>query len=312
MAEIKIDPQGAGTFIPTPGDVQPAPLGDSTATAPANDVYSEEEASDPAKIRVDVADTDSPLVVLFGPKSCGKTMTVVRLTRYLKSKGFSVDPVPSFRPTWDNNYKKLCGGFDALIYSDDAAQATDRINFMLIKVSYQGRPICQILEAPGEGYFQPGEPRHQPFPPYVDAIISSRNRKIWCVMVEPDDTNPVMTKEVRAQYADKVAQLKSKIKARDRVVFVLNKVDATPFVVAPGVVKYGLAKQSVGYNYPNIFVPFTNVNPVTRLWRPFDFDFIAYQTGTYYTAGDGTLTFTEGDDVYPRNLWNLIQKRVRG
>ena len=64
--------------------------------------------------------------------------------------------------------------------------------------------------------------------------------------------------------------------------------------------------------YPNIFVPFRNVNPITKWWNPNNFDFIAFQTGDFSEAADGTLTFEEGHDIYPQKLWAFIQKRIRG
>ena len=39
-----------------------------------------------------VADNISPLVVLFGPAASGKTMTLIRLTRFLIEKGYYVVP----------------------------------------------------------------------------------------------------------------------------------------------------------------------------------------------------------------------------
>ena len=52
--------------------------------------------NDPNKINVTIANKDVPLVILFGPAACGKTMTLVRLTRYLRNKSFKISPVRSF------------------------------------------------------------------------------------------------------------------------------------------------------------------------------------------------------------------------
>lgn len=91
-----------------------------------------EELNDANKIKVTIADYKTPLVILFGPPACGKTMTLVRLTRYLQSKGYTVQPITSFRPTYDKNYSEMCNNFDSMINSDAAAQSTAKINFMLV------------------------------------------------------------------------------------------------------------------------------------------------------------------------------------
>lgn len=79
------------------------------------------EMNDPNSIVVTIADQSTPIVILFGPPSCGKTMTLVRLTRYLKSKGYTVVPDRTFRPTEDTNYTQLCDNFDQMINSSNAA-----------------------------------------------------------------------------------------------------------------------------------------------------------------------------------------------
>lgn len=272
-----------------------------------------EEMNDSNKIKVTIADYNTPLVILFGPPSCGKTMTMVRLTRYLQKNGYSVQPETTFRPAYDKKYIDLCDNFNELISSENAALSTNKINFMLVQVRWQGKPICQILEAPGEDYFNPQKVSN-PFPRYINAIISSKNRKIWAIFTEPDTTSyaPMRDPANRSHYVSKIGNLKSKISPRDKVMFVFNKVDATPFVIGPGNIKYNLLFQHTDYLYPNVFVPFRNENPITRLWRPFNFDFVAFQTGDYSEAIDGTKTFEQGPDVYPAKLWNVIHKRIRG
>ena len=62
-----------------------------------------EELKDPNKISVTIADKDAPIVVLFGPPACGKTMTLVRLTRFLRENGYTITPIRTFRPNYDPN-----------------------------------------------------------------------------------------------------------------------------------------------------------------------------------------------------------------
>ena len=272
---------------------------------------SQEELNDANKIKVTIEDEKTPLVVLFGPPACGKTMTLVRLTRYLKSKGFSVQPVSSFRPKYDKHFNEICKNFDRMIDSEDAAQSTSKISFLLVQVLLRGKPICQILEGPGEYYFNPKEP-NAPFPKYVHAVIGSNNRKIWAIMLEPDRTNKRMGVEERKAFVNKVHQLKTNISPKDKVMFIFNKIDETPFVNSPGSINYSSAFQQTANLYPNIFVPFKNVHPITKLWRSNNFGFIAFQSGFFSEASDGTLTFKEGHEVYPKKLWEYIYKRIRG
>lgn len=282
-----------------------------TTLPPMGEGMSEAELLDPNKIKVEIADHKTPLVVFFGPPSCGKTMTLIRLTRYLRGQGYTVEPITSFRPSYDTNYKEMCAEFDQMIGSEDAARSTTKINFMLVQVSFQGKPLCQILEAPGEHYFSPNTPKTK-FPKYINAIINCNNRKIWAIMVEPDKTNASMGTEARRAYANKISDLKVKMRARDKVIFVFNKIDESQFVIDPENIKYGYAKRYIENLYPNIFSKFVNTNPITRWWHPCNFDFVAFQTGDFSETADGTLSFEQGADIYPKQMWKIICKRLKG
>lgn len=264
------------------------------------------EMNDPNSIRVTISDDKSPLVILFGPPACGKTMTLVRLTRFLQAEGYIVSPIRTFRPTQDTNYANICDQFNDTMNSDNAASSTDRISFMLVEVIKNGRRICQILEAPGEYYFNPKKP-NAPFPNYVNTIIASSNRKVWTIMVEPD----WMDRTDRANYVSRINHLKQSMRAKDCAVFVFNKIDKTNFVRSVGNINKNAAITEVGNLYPNIFVPFMNQNPVSKLWRKYNCDFVPFQTGTYTDAVNG-LTYQEGPREYCVNLWNCIMKKIRG
>lgn len=267
-----------------------------------------EEYNDPNKISVTIADKDAPIVVLFGPPACGKTMTLVRMTRYLRDNGYTITPIRTFRPTQDNNYSDICDNFDMMMNQEDAAKSTSKISFMLVKVIKNGRTICQILEAPGEYYFNPKAPQ-SPFPKYFNAIKSSRNRKIWAIMVEPDWEN----ESDRLNYVDRIRLLRKQMKVQDSTIIVYNKIDKTDYLIdSSGNAHMALARKNVRDLYPNIFDPFKNTTPIVSWFVPYKFDFAIFQTGDYSTASDGSSLFEQGPDVFPRRLWKIIMDKVRG
>ena len=217
------------TVDPTPVVEPTHPVADEEKVMLPSDKInglSAEELKDPNKISVTIADKDAPIVVLFGPPACGKTMTLVRLTRFLRENGYTITPIRTFRPTYDSNYAEICDNFDIMMNQDDAAKSTDRISFMLVKVSKKGRTICQILEAPGEYYFNPKAPK-SPFPRYFNAIKSSKNRKIWTIMVEPDWQNEAD----RLNYVDRIKKLKTQMATKDNTIVVYNKIDKTEYLI---------------------------------------------------------------------------------
>lgn len=272
-----------------------------------NKGLSAEELRDPNKIKVNISDDRAPIVILYGPPACGKTMTLARLTRYLQSEGYTVEPERGFRPTADRHYKKMCEEFNIMMNSDDAAKSTSLISFMLVKVYKNARCLCQILEAPGEYYFTKDAP-NAPYPYYFQTIKNTTNRKVWAVMVEPDWEDP----QDKKNYVTRIHKLKSQIRSTDNVVFIYNKIDLTPYVISPGRVRIGEAIERVKQDYPSIFVPFKNDNPITKLWREYDCGFVPFQTGEYTRAIDGNLSFSEGPLEYPRNLWKEICKYING
>lgn len=264
------------------------------------------ELNDPNSIHVTVSDPHAPLVILFGPPACGKTMTLVRMTRFLQSEGYTVAPIRSFRPSADTNYSSLCESFDETMNSDDAAESTGLISFMLVEVLKGDRRICQILEAPGEYYFNPKKPQ-APFPAYVNTIIACSNRKVWTIMIEPDWKD----QSDRSNYVTRITRLKQSMTPQDGVVFVFNKIDKTNFVRSRGHINTSAAINEVKNLYPNIFVPFLNMNPLTKFFREYNCSFVPFQTG-YYTEAMSGMTYQEGPREYCVDLWAKIMKAIRG
>lgn len=292
-------PVDGGGVTPTP--IVPQPIVDDGEIKG----LTQAEYNDPNQIQITISDKTSPIVVLFGPPACGKTMSLVRLTRYLKEKGYKVEPISTFRPAADTHYSTMCERFNNDVNSRKAADSTKSISFMLVKVlDERGLTICQILEAPGEYYFNPQDPS-APFPSYVNAIVASHNRKIWCYMVEPAWKD----QPERVGYVDKIKSLKRSMRKSDKAVFVFNKIDMTSFVLEPGRINEKAARKEVKELYPGIFEPFRTVGV---FGTSDNFKFVPFHTGFYSKDPSGGQFFDAGDEVYPEKLWKTILKLVRG
>lgn len=269
---------------------------------------SDVDFNDPNQISVTIEDQTTPIVILFGPPSCGKTMTMIRMTRWLNRKGYNVEPVHSFRPTGDTNYRNMCDSFNALVGDDKRANSTNNIQFMLLKVYSKGNPICQILEAPGELYFDPQKPNAN-YPAYLNTIQDNcNNRKVWCVFVEPD----WMNLSDRDNYVNRIKRLKTKLRPYDKVVILHNKIDKTQYVIGPGHVNEAQSIKSVSDSYKGLFELFENPVPVVRLFKKYLCSYIPFQTGSYSSTTMGVETFQEGPDEYCHKLWEAILSSIRG
>ncbi len=261
--------------------------------------------TDPMKIRVEIPDQSTPIVVLFGPPASGKTMMLIRMARWLKKNGYSVEPNRLFRPN-DALYTKICNEFNEMVDSDDAAEGTNIVSFMLATVTRNQRAICQILEAPGEHFHNHAKPTNQ-FPPYLNRIISNaRNRKIYLVLTEADWELQGDSRS-RDNYVEKIAQLRRMSLPNDKFIVVLNKVDLANCVRSGGVYDVRLAKKEVRNLYPGIFDVFKNTHPISSFFKPSFASFVAFQSGTFTKSSDGnSTTFEESNDLYVSRLWKMI------
>jgi len=227
----------------------------------------------------------------------------------LKDFNLEVSPIRSFRPSWDAHYLKMCEDFNYMVTSEDAARSTSQISFMLLRVSQNGKPICQILEAPGEHYFVPKEASaNKNFPRYINNIKNNDNRKIWIFIVEPDWEDA----SDRSAYVERIKQLKRNMKPNDKAIFLFNKIDKTSFVISRGKTNKKEAIISVGNQYRGIFEPFKNENPISRYFSEYNCKFVPFSTGDYSEKTDGGIVYEAGPDDYPRDLWKAILGYIKG
>ncbi len=267
--------------------------------------------NNPNDVEVTISDKKTPIVVLFGPPACGKTMTLVRLSRYLNCLpgDYKVKPVRSFRPDYDKNYKDMCDDFSQKLNASIAAEANSRMNFMLVSVSRNaGEQICQILEGPGELYFDPNNPDSRvDATVYFNKITSSPNRKVYVIILEPNWRNETD----RRNYVERIRHLKKHMSPRDRVILLGNKVDkADEFIQGNGFVNKNRFRQYISDQYVGLLGIFKETRPIISFFKPYDCEFVPFKSGTFCEDGSNKMRFTEDSDKYPENLWKTILKRV--
>ncbi|MBK6698390.1 MAG: hypothetical protein IPG55_00525 [Saprospiraceae bacterium] len=284
------------------GNIQPP-------TTPLNNqVLTSDEEKDPNKIEVVISDP-SPVVVLFGARTSGKTMTLVRLTRYLRTLGYKIEPERIFRPSNSKHYEEMCDEFDKNINANDIlAEGTSVISFMLVKVmNNNGEPICQILEAPGEHYFDEKHPKN-PFPRYINSICTTNNPKTWVFIVEKDWKDPT----VRNNYAKKIIDMESQIESNDKIIFTCHKADLHPALLPQGNPNVQQFFKDIKNQYEGIFEKYLNKTPIINWFRKYNFDFVVFSAGMFNKTKEGGQTYNPGKDKYPAMLWKAILKTVKG
>ena len=234
-------------------------------------------------------------------------MTLIRLTRYLREQGYSVEPDRSFRPSTDKDYESDCNKFNQTVNDPIAAAGTS--GYMLVDVILKGRKLCKILEAPGEYYFDPNYPEKQ-YPYYMEKIRMAKNKKVWCAFVEPNWKD----KKNRTDYVKRISDLKPNMRPRDKMIYIFNKIDETNFVLSQGVVNEKSAIKEIKNYYPGIFTPFKCTLPIINWFREYDCSFVPFQTGAYTPQVDGNgktvILYTPGPEEYVEKLWNEIRRNI--
>jgi hypothetical protein len=268
----------------------------------------------PEEITVTI-DGKKPVIVLFGAKSSGKTMTLVRLARYLEGNGYVITPVETFRNSNSSAYKEACKTFMNNLNSENAAESTKTIDFLLLNVyEKNGGPlICRILEAPGEHYFD-AEHSDKNFMPYILEIKKNRKYpKIWLYIVE---LGAWEDKNICTKYANKVAKMSAGIASQDKVIVMCHKADEQEkkgVMYHKGVPVYKEFFNALKDQYSNILDSNKNTSPITSLWHPYNFDFVVFSAGEFtYNPKNKKKTYIESDEMYPRKLWNTIKKGIKG
>lgn len=155
----------------------------------------------------------------------------------------------------------MCDKFNEIITNDYAAGGTSIIGFMLVTVRDKNKkPICQILEAPGEHYFDEGYPNAQ-FPSYINEILAKQNRRIWLFIVERNWKDD----RVRNAYANKIISMRNIMPTKDKVIFICHKADLSSDLLNNGQPITKQFYEDIRNQYPGIFTQYRSNNPITAI-----------------------------------------------
>lgn len=282
------------------GGVTPQPNNIGTVGQIARNTYTAEEMNDVNEIFVNIPDPNAPIVVFFGAPACGKTLAMLRMIRFLESHNYHTEPEVLFRPETDTHFKTMCDNLKNIAYSKYAPGPNDVINFMLLKVlDSAGHPICQILEAPGEHYFD--GTASLVFPTYIENVVSAPNRKVWVFFVQQD------WKGNRALYSQKICSMQNKISPNDKIVFLFNQADRKQQQFKRnGRPNISVFFENIKNQYPGIFSKYANTGISKLLFGEYNFKAVCFSAGTFTESGSNEI-WIPGRDFYCRDLWNAIR-----
>lgn len=257
----------------------------------------------------------APIVFLFGAPSSGKTMTLVRLAKYLTTKDYSISVETQFCDSgkvWE--YAKNAENFNNMLNTTTALQGTGRNDFLLVKISDKfGTTVCYILEGAGEDYFPSKKLPNKaqvPFPPYMTGIFGANNKKIWVFLTEP---NWKVSFEDKAAYVQRIRFCKRQcMSSKDKAIILYNKIDTTEYVYSAEKVHRENAMRGCNDEYPGLFQIFKN----ERKWlfsEPYTCKFVPFSTGIFGEVIPNTPQhYDASNDLYPATLWETIIKCIKG
>ena len=194
-------------------------------------------------------------------------------------------------------------------------------HIMLITVRYGNGCIC-LLELPGHLFFdQCRNLDHKRllelerlFHSYFSTLVNSSNPKIWFFFVEsfwPHYCYKDDYSSMRRLYAERILDMEEIIPSTDKVVFICAKVDLHHGLFKNGQPDVPQFFKDIKNQYPGIFSKYEVKNPIVRLWRKYNCDFVAFSAGSFYMTYEGGLSYSPSKDLYPANLWKSITKNLR-
>lgn len=261
-------------------------------------------------ISVHVTNTTAPIVLFFGAPSSGKTMTLVRLAKYLRSKGYQLTVDSNFcRSAWE--YEENMNNFHEMLGTQYALKGTNRNDFLFIQIKdSKGNVVCQLLEGAGENYF-PTQGRNRAslaFPRYMTEVFSTPNKKVWTFITEPNWRVDFNDKQ---EYVSRIQYCKSQFSGnKDKFIVLYNKVDLSGTMIDKDSVNVKAAMKMCNDEFSNIFKTFEKDG---LFGKSIKCEFVPFSTGRFGELNSsGRINYTPSAASHPARLWDAILKSIKG
>ncbi len=257
-----------------------------------------------------------PVVVFVGPPASGKSMILVRLSKYLRSQGYTIKTDPTFLNT--EAYQRDCQEFQNSLNTVVALRGT--VKFLLVNIYKDGKEIAKLLEAPGEDFYTPdpqkiAQGENDSIKPYLATIMTSTNPKSYVMLLDLDSE---ISFRRDAYHRDSYSQrflthfYPAINHKRDRIILLYNKIDVTMFGNINGCTNIQLARQDAELHYKQLFASM-KVSKLGGFITGDNFAFKTFCTGMFSkqtdNLGNDYYTYNVADDIYPQELWNEIIKK---
>lgn len=254
-----------------------------------------------------------PVVVFMGPPASGKSMILVRLAKFLRNEGYTIDTDRTFLATED--YQRACKQFKDKLCTNIALDGS--VEFLLVTVKDKsGKEIAKLLEAPGEDFYTTDPEKikngeNTRVKPYLATIMTSTNPKSYVMLLDLDSE---VSFRINENHKDMYAQrfldcfLPAINLKRDRIVLLYNKIDTTSFGTINGCHNPKGAREDAEIYYRQIFSTLRGgfFNLEQFAFKTFCTGMFAKQTDSF---GKEFQTYNVADDIYPRELWKEIIKK---
>ena len=257
-----------------------------------------------------IPESKTPMFIPYGYASIGKTMLIQRLMRCLRNYGYMCRPEVTF--STNPIYSQICEQYiEEAFKGNVAAGTTETILFSVL--DQRGMKVCNLVDMAGEYQYDINNP-HVFTSPEMLQLIHTPNPKIWGFVIEYNNSLSI---QQRQGYVHSIRNFAlNALTAKDKVIIIYNKVDLTPYSIPGGKTNWRGLFDSADSTFPDIFNPFEETNKFKRFLKGrYNFKLLPFMSGLSHKGidqyGNEYISFVDGPDEYPKQLWHNIVKCLR-